>query len=157
MHPAPPAPRKEGNTSAPPLNIVLAALEGLRQYGDAYRADCPVGHKSRGTLTIAEGNEGQVLVKCFAGCSFQEIASAAGLSVFDFFPPRPLDTPEQRRKAKQRRREADWAAALRVLAHESVVLVVLANDLHLGPLDESGRERLRLATTRITLAREALA
>ena len=139
-----------------PIGHVLAALHGVRQHGGAYRADCPCGHGSRGTLSVAEGNDGQVLVHCFAGCSFQEIAAAAGLSAFSFFPARPLNTAEARHIAKQRRREADWAAALRVLANETLALLVLANDLDSGPLDELGRERLRLATARITSAREVL-
>lgn len=109
-------------------------------------------------MSLCEGDDRRVVLNCFAGCSFPEIAAAAGLSVFDFFPPRTGElTPQEKRAISRRRREADWAAALRVLAHECVVLLVIAAHMRDRPLDDSGSERLRLAVSRVQGAKEVLA
>jgi len=50
--------------SATPL---LDRLQGVRRYGGGWRANCPNGHeKTRGSLSITEGEDGRVLVTCFA-------------------------------------------------------------------------------------------
>jgi putative DNA primase/helicase len=40
------------------------------------------------SLSISEGTGGQILLKCFAGCSIEEITGALGLDVGDLFPER---------------------------------------------------------------------
>jgi hypothetical protein len=62
------------------------AREITRQFGGKWdgkagRAKCPVKtHKSDPTpLSISTGRNGQLLLHCFAGCSFEEITDAAGI------------------------------------------------------------------------------
>jgi hypothetical protein len=57
---------------------LAAHFQGVRMNGNGFRARCPV-HGSRGqTLAVKRGDRGWI-VKCFAGCSFADVAEAAGL------------------------------------------------------------------------------
>lgn len=140
-----------------PVDLLLSRLQNVRQHGEAWRADCPVGHRSRGTLSISEGADGRCLVHCFAGCTAAEIATAAGLELRHLSPPRVLRLTQAEREADRRRaREAGWAAALGVLAFESCVVGSAAGMILQGTLTAADAERLRLAVERIQTAREVL-
>src|SRR5688572_2420126 len=74
-----------------PLDNVLGRLKGVRPRGDGYEARCPnLTHgKCRGdvdqSLSVRPGDDGRVLVNCFAGCSLEDILSAIGLDKRDLF------------------------------------------------------------------------
>jgi 5S rRNA maturation endonuclease (ribonuclease M5) len=53
--------------------------------GDQWQAHCPAHEDGNPSLSITTGNHGRVLVKCFAGCSYDEIVSASGLEPADLF------------------------------------------------------------------------
>lgn len=78
--------------SAPerPLSRVLARLEelGCRPVGTngTWRARCPAHDDRRPSLSIREGDDGRVLLKCHAGCSTEEVLAALGLGWGDLFP-----------------------------------------------------------------------
>jgi hypothetical protein len=55
---------------------VLARLDGLRKCGDGWLARCPAHDDRTPSLSIRETTDGRVLLHCFAGCSFPEIARA---------------------------------------------------------------------------------
>jgi hypothetical protein len=51
-----------------------------------WQVRCP-GHEDRNaSLSIREGTDGRVLLKCHAGCQNQDIVSALGLKMADLFP-----------------------------------------------------------------------
>lgn len=67
------------------IEKVLAHLEQVRHTGRGWSAQCP-GHDDRqNSLSIAEGQEGRVLLKCFAGCEVTQIVTAMGLMMQDLF------------------------------------------------------------------------
>ena len=74
-----------------PLDKVLECLNGVRPVGDGYVARCPhPGHgKGRGdvnaSLSIKEGDDGHVLLRCHAGCSTDEVVEFLGFSMADLF------------------------------------------------------------------------
>lgn len=79
------------------IDIILPRLAGVRKAParagivQAYRACCPAhqteGPKGRSpSLSVAESESGGVLLHCFAGCSVDEIAGAAGVELTDLFP-----------------------------------------------------------------------
>jgi hypothetical protein len=71
---------------------ILSRLDGVRGTGGKFTARCP-GHDDRNaSLSISQADNGTVLLKCFAGCSFEGIAAAMGLSKADFFPKRGKGT-----------------------------------------------------------------
>lgn len=137
----------------------LPLLKGVRRAGDGWRADCPTGHRSRGTLSLRQGADGVWLVRCFAGCELHQVLGAIGLTIADLFPDRPLPaTPEGRREARALGKLGDWQAALTVLQHEATVVRIAALDLLRGQtLEEADVERLRESVRLIDQALEVLA
>src|SRR5690348_5628313 len=73
-------------TDSPTLDHVLDQLKGVRTSLRGGRACCPAHADSEPSLSIGLGEQGQVLLKCFAGCSLERIVEAMGLSITDLFP-----------------------------------------------------------------------
>jgi hypothetical protein len=72
-----------------PVDLVLDRLEGVRQRGDYYyQALCPAHEDRDPSLSVAEGEDGRALLKCFAGCETEEILAALGLEMIDLFDHR---------------------------------------------------------------------
>jgi hypothetical protein len=72
-----------------PVARVLSRVQGAKRDRDGWRARCPAHQgKSDTSLSIAQGDDGRVLLKCFSGCSHQAVAAALGLAASDLFPPR---------------------------------------------------------------------
>jgi len=78
------------------LANVLGKLDGVRaSTGGAYQAKCPAHADKTPSLTVKEGHSG-ILLKCWAGCTFDEICEALDLSGDDvFYEPREYERPIQ--------------------------------------------------------------
>jgi len=109
---------------------------------------CPGHRDDKPSLSVGEGTDGRVLVRCFAGCSPEAITAALGLTVRDLFtgapgsravhpwrplPPRPAPTDTRERKAKREgwpdfvrptAEELRRLADLRCLSFEGLALAV---------------------------------
>src|SRR6266436_3082118 len=72
--------------SSPALDNVLAQLKGVRSSLCGWTACCPAHADREPSLSIGLGEQGQVLLKCFAGCSLERITEAMGLTLTDLFP-----------------------------------------------------------------------
>ncbi len=72
--------------ASPTLDHVLAQLKGVRTSLRGWRACCPAHADNEPSLSIGLGEQGQVLLKCFAGCSLERIVEAMGLTILDLFP-----------------------------------------------------------------------
>ncbi len=148
-------------TTAPRIGIdgLLHRLERVQRSGQGWRADCPTGHKARGALSIAQGDDGRILLHCFAGCSTGDVLGALGLTLADVMPERLRDSsPEGRRKARERFRLASVTAAAGVIEREARIVHLAGCDLLRGEvLDDADVQRLGEAVERIAGAREALA
>lgn len=83
------------------LASVLADLPGARRFGSRYRASCPSCHGRSDKLSIAEGRNGAVLVKCFAGCTLEQICSALGRPVGSLMPSSPAWRDHERQRAER--------------------------------------------------------
>ena len=73
-------------SSSPILEQVLSQLKGVRTSMRGWRACCPAHADRKPSLSIGLGEQGQVLLKCFAGCSLERIVEAMGLTITDLFP-----------------------------------------------------------------------
>jgi hypothetical protein len=72
-----------------PLERFLAALpQSARKNGSSWMARCPAHEDDHASLSIAEGDRGQVLLKCHAACETRAIVDALHLQMRDLFPPR---------------------------------------------------------------------
>lgn len=71
----------------------LLHLDGVRPSGDQWVARCPCRNDDKSpTLSVAEGRDGRVLVRCHRGgspCSLEQICEAAQVDLKDLHPPRP--------------------------------------------------------------------
>ena len=64
---------------------LLARLRNVRPGSTGWTAHCP-GHEDReNSLSIGVGDDGRLLVKCFAGCAAEAIVNALGLELRDLF------------------------------------------------------------------------
>ena len=73
-------------TAKTPSNLLETVLTRLnaKKRGDAWQAFCPTHDDKKASLSIAQGQDGKVLLYCHARCSFVGIANALG------FTPREL-------------------------------------------------------------------
>ena len=78
-----------------PVDLVLSRLSHVKRVSGGYMARCPAHDDKNPSLSITEGNDGRVLLKCFAGCSTEEIVKALGLTMSDLFPPN--DKPQKKK------------------------------------------------------------
>lgn len=141
-------------------DILLGRLEDVRKQGGGWRARCPLCQgRRRDTVSIAESDDGRVLVHGFCGHGAAEIVQSVGLQLADLFPER-LDpqTPEARKRLRAQMRLVGWGAALPMLEFESRIVLLAARDMAAGArLDDDDMARLELAVERITSARSELA
>lgn len=151
--------RSHDSTTGDPVDRLLPCLDGVRRHGTGWRADCPTGHRSRGALSIAAGDDGRVLLRCWAGCDALTVVQAVGLTLADLFPDRLPDySPAGRRAAAEFRTLSGWKAALSVLGREATVVAIAARAIRDGDeLTGGDIERLAVAIERIDHAREVLA
>src|SRR5262245_18889658 len=71
----------------------LSLLQGVEQKNDGqWEALCPAHDDFVASLSVARGDDGRVLLKCFANCSHIQICHAIGKSVPWLFPDHGLPT-----------------------------------------------------------------
>jgi putative DNA primase/helicase len=69
-----------------PLETVLSRLKGVCTSLHGWVACCPAHSDREPSLSIGLGDEGHILLKCFAGCSLESIVIAIGMTVGELFP-----------------------------------------------------------------------
>jgi hypothetical protein len=146
------------------LDHLLAAIGGVtnvtpRPAGKGYRTACPVCGSRSLKVSIAEGAEGRLLLHAFCGHSPAEVLAACGLCVTDLFIPRDLRSlaPAERQAMRETMRISHWRAALPVIAEETSIVLLAANQLGDGlSLTDRDRQRVCAAALRLFDAREVL-
>jgi hypothetical protein len=105
-------------------DTLLSRLEKVRGSGGQWTACCPA-HDDRGpSLRVKEGDDGRVLLHCFAGCSIDEIVGALGYSLSDIMPEqRPLPMP---------RRSIPAPEVLEAMTVNAMVVAICAADIAKG-------------------------
>lgn len=133
------------------IEDILSRLEKVRKTGARnWLACCPAHDDKSPSMTIHEADDGRILVKCFAGCSFEDIVNTVGLGWDVWFPPKPIAD-----RAQTIRRPFPAGDVLEAVAFEAMVVAVTAGDLAThGTLTDEARDRMWVAFQRITEARE---
>ena len=76
-----------------PLQDVLTALGarnlGLREAAGGWQSRCPAHDDRNPSLSIRQADDGKVLLKCHAGCEFQDVVAALGLEPSDLYSTKP--------------------------------------------------------------------
>lgn len=117
------------------LDKVLSCLDKVKSAGtNKWKACCPAHDDKSPSLAITETSDGTVLLKCWAGCTAQNIVSAIGLELRDLFP------------GEKRERRGPSAAAIK---HERAVYLIGKSLLDAGKLSGDDLQRFNLAKQRL--------
>lgn len=96
----------------PNLDDVVNALERAgckpRKHGHGYQSRCPAHEDDNPSLSIREGDRAPVVLKCFAGCTFEQIMGALGFELKGTGRPRLKGLPGGKAK---KREEPPWPPA----------------------------------------------
>jgi hypothetical protein len=120
-----------------PIDRVLSHLPGARRSGAGYVAKCPHHDDRRASLSVKEGDDGRVLLHCFAGCATADVVVSAGLAFVDLFPA----------GARERTKPRVWKGAIAMNAAGRPALTCWGDDQVAALLGEVAR----LAKVRDTL------
>jgi hypothetical protein len=82
-------------TTARPIQRILDLLENVRRGSQGYTALCPAHSDTESSLSVAESEDGRILLKCFAGCEVEEIVEAIGFKLSDLFPAKSRKAAEK--------------------------------------------------------------
>ena len=117
-----------------PLDQFLGRLERVKASGRGYIARCPAHEDKTASLSITAGDDGRVLMHCFAGCRAADVVAAAGLEIGDLFVKRPTADMSftERAALKEYARQAQWKAALNCLALEATIISIAAQEMRQG-------------------------
>jgi hypothetical protein len=131
------------------LDTLLSRLDGIRETGHGkYVSRCPAHDDRSPSLAIKEGDDGRVLLHCFAGCETQDVLATIGLTFADIMPERIS------KQHSYKPMRFDARQVLATLDHEAMVTAIIASDiLEHKEVDEDTWYRLGAAVQRINTAR----
>lgn len=147
------------NATSDPTERLLSRLDRVRRCGKGWIARCPAHEDKTASLSVAVGDDGRVLLHCFAGCLTTDIVGSMGLEVGDLFVRKPTAnmTFAERAALREHARQAQWKAALNVLGLETKIVVIAGRQIkQLKQLNDEDEQRLDVALQRIDDAREVL-
>ena len=133
------------------IDTFLSRLSSIKRTGiGRYLACCPAHPDKHPSLNVRELDDGRILVKCFAGCSVEEVLDAVGLEFDALFPERAIGDhiPRERRPFNS----SDVLAALNFEINvASIILDRMVNDKDITAGDWL---RFKTAADRIRSAKE---
>ena len=120
-----------------PVELLLSRLERVRaNRNGTWVPRCPAHDDRSPSLSIATGDNGKVLLHCFAGCGAADVVEAIGLELSSLFP-------ETHDWKGQRRTNVDYKALCHFIQHEITVLIIAAQKVRVGEvLTEDDQETL---------------
>ena len=68
------------------IDDFLDLLEGVKQYSGGFKAICPAHEDREASLGIREGEDHEILLKCYSGCETKDVLEAMDLTFGDLFP-----------------------------------------------------------------------
>jgi hypothetical protein len=133
-----------------PIENLISRLDKVKGRNGSWTARCPA-HADKGpSLAVREGEDGRVLLHCFAGCETASVLGAVGMDMTDLFPP-----SDKRRDhsmvGKPSMKPAFFASDLmRIIHMEALVVQIVAFDIaNSKPVNAETRERMLTAYQRI--------
>lgn len=133
-----------------PVENLISRLDKVKGRNGSWTARCPA-HADKGpSLAVREGEDGRVLLHCFAGCETASVLGAIGMDMADLFMP-----DDKRREypvtGKPSMKPAFFASDLmRIIHMEALVVQIVAFDIANGKTPNAEtRERMLTAYQRI--------
>ena len=69
-----------------PIDLILSKLNRAKKAGpESWMACCPAHEDRTPSLSISAGDDGRVLLNCFAGCGVEAVLAALGLDLSDLY------------------------------------------------------------------------
>lgn len=68
------------------IDDFLTKFDQQTPAGQGFNVMCPAHDDNRSSLNVAEGDDGRILLKCYADCSTEAVLAALGLGWPDLFP-----------------------------------------------------------------------
>ena len=134
-----------------PIEVLIKRLDSVQEKERGkWVAKCPAHDDKSPSLAIKEAGDGTILIRCFAGCSADDITSAVGLELSDLFPKQENFNHSQ--PGKPQRKPFNAADVLRAVIHEITVIAVIAGKLRNEGLTIEDSARLTLALQRVFAA-----
>jgi hypothetical protein len=133
---------------------LLARLSKVKGAGKGkWMAVCPA-HEDRSPSLAVKESDGTILLKCFAGCSVEDVTGAIGVEMHELFPPRRNEwQPGMEKPLKFNGVRFTAIDALRCLSGEGSVILLCACDMAEGKvLSPDERDRLVTAVGRVNAA-----
>jgi hypothetical protein len=90
---------------------LLHRLNGVKKTNSGWSARCPAHEDRNASLSIAEGDGGRVLVRCFAGCDHKKIVAALGLDERDLFDADATPTAAKKKSSSNKATGKPYATA----------------------------------------------
>lgn len=134
------------------IDKLLNALTKVKRTGrDSWMACCSAHEDKSPSLAIKQTSDGMVLLKCFAGCSTEEVLGAIGMTFDDLYPEKPY--AEHARKPD--RMPFNPRDVLAAVSKESMIVALVADKVSRGKeIDQETRDRVTLAMSRLQTAAE---
>ena len=128
------------------LNDLLNRLDKVSVKGDQYKALCPAHDDKKPSLAITE-KDNKILLKCWSGCTTQDITSALGIELKDLFTDSGLN-PQERQQYAKRKTARQCLEALEIEIHilYQCVVQLLHTD---NPLTDEDQQRMSVAKKRL--------
>lgn len=132
------------------LDLFLSRLQKVRSTGKGSWIACCSGHDDKNpSMTITEGSDGRVLAHCFSqGCSIEDIANGAGLSVSDLMPENV-----GYHRLKPVRRSFNAMDVLYAIRSDLTLTLIMAKDIQAGKvISKEDSLNLAKAISRVDVA-----
>jgi len=105
------------------VDLLLNRLDKVQKTSKGWKACCPAHDDRSPSLSIGEGSEGQVLLKCWAGCSALDIVQSLGITMADLFEQDQNYRPSARKKLIR----PNWHKIIRLVFHDCTVIAICAD------------------------------
>ena len=136
----------------------ISHLPGARRSGRGWTARCPAHEDRTPSLSVSEGDRG-ILLKCWTGCSLDEVCAALGIQKRDlFFDERP--NPARRAETRTRwrvgevRHDLGMAKSATLREAEAVIQAATNVDISRWTPDELDRAMEAVGNARLVLIEE---
>lgn len=107
-------------------DTLLSRLEKVRGGNGRWMACCPAHDDRTPSLTVAESDDGRVLIHCFGGCSPDAVVGAVRMTLSDLMPEQPTTHEPVRRM------RIPAPDVLRAMAFSAAIVAVYAADMAQG-------------------------
>ena len=132
----------------------LNKLEKVKGSKGRWTACCPAHNDKNPSLAITQTDDGRILLKCFGGCSAQQVVEAVGMDLTDLFPnDNNIRYLKEQHFNKPVRRPFYATDLLKIIQFEALITSIAAFDLSQGrEVSAEDRKRLKTAVSRINEA-----